>query len=75
MESVRQAGFTVFSFLTVSHNKLFSIATGPKHSLSLIEVDLETFEVGVFSEGNTFKDFWLIFWETASLLDLGRSSS
>lgn len=49
LQCVRRAGFTVFAFLTLAREKnlLFAIASGPKRSKSLIEVDLRNDKVCV----------------------------
>lgn len=50
IESLKIIGFTSFEYLTILNvnkncEKLYAIATGPKRSLSLIEVDLQNYEV------------------------------
>lgn len=50
IESLKNAGFTNFAFLSIAQNKngnekLYTIASGPKRSLSLVEVDLQSYSV------------------------------
>ncbi|KAI1721343.1 prolyl oligopeptidase family domain-containing protein [Ditylenchus destructor] len=56
METVSSAGFTVFSHLTVSNRRLFSIAAGPKRANSLIEINLDNFEVSIVRESRTTEE-------------------
>lgn len=52
IKSLKNSGFTSFTFLTIlklndNSEKLYTVASGPKRSLSLIEVDLQNYNVKV----------------------------